>query len=479
VPRFLDAAAAHPGADAVVTPVRRLSYGTLRRAAADLQHRLDRIPDRGPIAILATDAPDRAVAVLAAMASGRPFVLVDPARDADAILATVEPLGARIAVGAEAPRGFAHHLAVDEDAGNDIDLRPVPVPAEHPLAHISTSGSTGDPRYILRTHAAGLNPPGSEVPRGPGDRAFRPFNYSGPNLSSLLDDLTTGAAHLSAEPLRVPPSQMLRFLQEERATLVRATPTVLRLLFGGTDIDGPPPLPALRSVGGGGEPMLWTDVPALRALGPPTCVVRHGYASTETRAISSRSIPAQEPIGEGAVPLGAPVPGRRVWIDAGDGRPAGPGQVGRIVVEGRFGTVGPVFEELADGMLRFRTGDLGELTDEGELLHRGRSDGVVKVGAVRIDPRAVETVLRGAEGVSDVHVVPTDVSGGVRLVAHVSVAPGCRIDAETLRRHATRALASNAVPARFVVHDGPFPQLSSGKVDLRTLTRIAEEGNPK
>lgn len=470
VPTFLAHAARTPGADAVVTPEGRTSYHHLAGLAGAMQRALRRTGSpEGPVAILSTDVVRRAAGILAAAACGRAVVLMDPARDPDALAAAAATIGARTAIGEDPPDVFTGRIVTDGLAAGALE--PTPVTASTPFAYVSTSGSTGDPRYVLRTHAAAGSAVGARVPYGTADRVFRPFNHSSAGMSEIVDALLAGSALLSLDPLRIPPSLTVGFLQDERVTVVNATPSVLRLMFRTARGGGDVPLPALRSVGGGGEPLGWSDVALLRALGPMTCIVRHGYGASETRSITSRHIRADEPLGDGTVPVGSPVPGRRVWIDAGEGRPAPAGVAGTIVVEGRFGTVGPTFEHLPDGWLRFRSGDVGEMTVDGELVHRGRSDGVVKVGAVRIDPAAVEDVLRVAPGVRDVRVVPTPVGAGeVRLVAHVVLSGAATVRDVDLRAFAAARLTSNAVPARFILHDNPFPLLASGKTDVRALT---------
>jgi len=78
---FLRHAALAPDRDAVVTADRRITFAALARAAGGVQQALARTdPLRGPVAILATDAVDRAAAVLGVIATGRAFVLLDPER---------------------------------------------------------------------------------------------------------------------------------------------------------------------------------------------------------------------------------------------------------------------------------------------------------------------------------------------------------------------------------------------------------------
>ena len=58
----------------------------------------------------------------------------------------------------------------------------------------------------------------------------------------------------------------------------------------------------------------------------------------------------------------------------------------------RWGPDGPVdvSAAVAPGVFEFRTGDRGYLDPDGLLVHRGRSDGMVKVRGFRIELGEVE-----------------------------------------------------------------------------------------
>ena len=54
----------------------------------------------------------------------------------------------------------------------------------------------------------------------------------------------------------------------------------------------------------------------------------------------------------------------------------------------------------------FHTGDLGHLTTDGQLVHRGRVDDMMIVGGVNVYPAEVEECLLAVDGVSDAIVKP-------------------------------------------------------------------------
>jgi acyl-coenzyme A synthetase/AMP-(fatty) acid ligase len=467
---FASAVASAPGRDAIVTDSRRITYRRLAETSGGLQRRLGTL-GHGTVVIRVDEAVDRAVAVVACIAAGRPHVLIDPARDLAGAREIASGVSADVVVGPMPVDGIPWH--VDPRDLSTSELEPVQASDDAPFAFVSTSGSVGDPKWVTLTLGL-LRVSRKDCPTSvrTGDRAFRAFNHSGNSLNVLLDALSSGASFLSADPLRIAHASLITMLAEERATLVRMNPSLLRLVAMQAVRSGAS-LPDVRAIGGGGERLLWSDVEVLRALLREDGVVHHGYASTETRGVTRRLILRGEELGQGPVPAGYPLPGRQVWIDTGDGRPAPSGVVGHVMIEGAFGTIGPEFEPLTDGRSRFRSGDLGELTSTGELILRGRSDRVVKISAVRVDAAVVEDLLLGVDGVVDACVVPTDVSVGQRLIAHVVVVAGGSPSVDSLRKAVSERLVGAAVPARFVVRTEPFPRLPSGKTDVRSLLEEA------
>ncbi len=114
----------------------------------------------------------------------------------------------------------------------------------------------------------------------------------------------------------------------------------------------------------------------------------------------------------------------------------------------------------ADGW--FRTGDLGELDEDGHLRLAGRSKELIISGGFNVHPREVEEVLERFPGVREVAVVgrPSDAWG--EAVTAVIVADG-PIDAERLRAHAAEHLAPYKVP-KGVELVSELPRNALGKV---------------
>lgn len=368
---------------------------------------------------------------------------------------------------------------------------------------IPTSGTTGDPSLVGIGARALLGMAVEAVELGivaPEDRVARLATHLG--IGPLLSALVLGLPYVGLDVRRITPSGFLPLLARNEVTYLHLAPTLLRALLPRDGArarehrrtTGRPPV---RLVGSGGEPLRWEDVERIGVTFGQDVMVLHTYSSTEAGMVTLRSLrPGESPGRAGAradgggevrsmdgtgspVPAGLPLPGRDVWIDAGDGLPAAGGVEGEIVVDGRFGTVGRRVGRTPDGRQRVRTGDLGILAPDGTLTVTGRLGRDGKVGLWRVDLRALETAIASIDGVIDVVVRPDGpddapeagaTSASRSLVAHLLVDGRASVSDEAVHA-AIGALTSAAVPRRIVRHAGVLPTLSSGKLDAAELAR--------
>ena len=123
------------------------------------------------------------------------------------------------------------------------------------------------------------------------------------------------------------------------------------------------------------------------------------------------------------------LPGNRLALVDEDGGATPPGDVGELIVESPYVSVGRWVEGgLADegaetggecGCRIFRTGDLVRQRPDGLLERVGRKDRQVKIRGFRVDLEGVEAMLRGHAFVRDVAAMarPGSADGTLTLVA--------------------------------------------------------------
>jgi acyl-CoA synthetase (AMP-forming)/AMP-acid ligase II len=180
--------------------------------------------------------------------------------------------------------------------------------------------------------------------------------------------------------------------------------------------------------------------------------------------------------------VGWPVPGYRVRVRRlpRDDGAENEGELlvhGPTVMEGYHGEggMGPV-----DWAGWLATGDVVRREADGRYAFVRRRGDRFKAGASWVDADRVAGVLRGAEGVTDVIVIPVpDRDGLLRVGAAVAApgAPGAAVE-RLLAARAAEHLPAHELPRAMIIVEA-LPTVPSGKVDradlLRRLTgRLAE-----
>jgi thioester reductase-like protein len=207
----------------------------------------------------------------------------------------------------------------------------------------------------------------------------------------------------------------------------------------------------------------------------------NGYGPTEnTVAVGFGQITA----GAERLTTGRPLPNTSVHLRDGDGEPVPPGAVGEIWLGGAQLAAGylnrpeltaATFVETPEGR-RYRSGDLGRWTRDGELEVLGRSDGQVKLRGQRVELGEIEHRLGAHPAVRQaVAVVETRPDGVQTLWAFACLLSGAAPPTQAAwREHLSATLPSYMVP-QAVILVAAIPLTTAGKVDRAALLRSAAE----
>jgi acyl-CoA synthetase (AMP-forming)/AMP-acid ligase II len=343
-----------------------------------------------------------------------------------------------------------------------------------PVVIIWTSGTTGVPKgawFDHRNLAAAARSAG--VMSAPFDRRLvaTPFAHAG-YMAKLWDQLAWGITMVvGAVPWSA--AEMARVLVDERITVAGGVPTQWSKLLEQPHLAGR--LEHLRvgiAATAPAAPELVERVAEL--LGVPL-VVR--YAMTESPSICGTE-PTDPPEVQ-ARTVGRPQAGVAVRVVDEDGEPVAPGTVGRVQVHGDCVMRGywraPELTAQAlgdDGWLR--SGDLGRLTDEGNLVLVGRSGDMYIRGGYNVYPLEVENVLADHPAVARVAVVgvPAPVIGEIGVAFVVPADPAAPPTREELRAWVRDHLADYKAPDRVeTVPDLPLTAMQ--KIDKSALREQA------
>jgi len=485
-------AASHGSRLAISSGTLRLSYEELEARANRLAHAILARPGDpdGCIALLVDQGVAFTTALLAALKAGRAFVPLDPSYPEARLADVLADSGATRIVTqdrhAERAREVAgpavEILSMDRDGAGRGDARPERRDDPTQVACILyTSGSTGKPKGVVHDHRTLVhNMLRHRVAWGitPDDRQTQLYPcgvYGG--IRDLLNALLNGAG-LYHFPLREEGYLGLaRWIDQQGITIYCSVATVFRHFAH--ELGGSERFPQLRWVKLGGEAPHRKDVELFQARFSRNTRMMCGLGSTETGMSRFLLVDHDTRLEGTTVPLGYPVDGVDIELLGEDGAPVAPGETGEIVVGSRYVMRGYHGREDLDRALqadsqdpelrRFRTGDLGQIAEDGLLVHRGRKDQQVKVRGNRVELREVEAVLAECPGVREAAVVAREKEGeGISLLAYVVPDGASAPSVSALRRSLRERLPGFMVPQAFVAIER-LPQLPNGKVDRAAL----------
>jgi len=288
-----------------------------------------------------------------------------------------------------------------------IDL----VPEDAPALYVSTSGSTGTPHLVPRTHrnaiAAAENVAGT-LGIGPGHRLLGvvPFHYGDGFNKSLLVALLSGATLVMMRQFN--PKACAELVQREKVDILFGSPFIYGSLAD--RISDPLLLSSLKWCFSGGGRIPSRVVESWRNRFGLT--IRQSYGTSEAALIAlERSV--QPPVTSGGDRIGEPIRGVEVIILGADGPGAKRqrlerGEIGELavrsasVMSGYFGEPELSRSLFHDGF--FRTGDLGYLDTAGNLYLTSRMGRVMNIAGVKVDPVEVERVVEMLPNVTSCHV---------------------------------------------------------------------------
>ncbi len=340
---------------------------------------------------------------------------------------------------------------------------PVVTP-NHDAVILFTSGSTGSPKALIRTHNSAMSHGRllNEYSHfGPGaTMSFRRFRYE-----DVCQLLVSGGALLIADPTDTATWHALD--ADQRTTHFYGVASDLEIWVSQVQ-RGAVTLNGLQQiiVGGMATPLeLARRAHTLLGRSP---LRMFGTMETGLLAVNDGrpELPHES--------IGLPVAGKELQL-LNDGQRIARGEVGELAARPRGelelgfarGYAGATQSPWKDGWIY--TGDLMVSDEHGHLYIVGRRFETINVGGYKVYAPEVERVLSQHAAVADVAVVgQQDERHGQRLLAYVALKSGHTVGARTLRAHCRTHLAAHKIPRRILFVDR-LPRTATGKVDKAAL----------
>lgn len=398
-------------------------------------------------------APDELSAALAA--SGCRWAIVDARHQPWAQAARAAGLlDVVIGVACEEALGFEQLLAGDP-------APPASVDPDQPALLQVTSGTTGRPKRIRRSHAqllAEARSFGASAATGPEDRVLGvvPFSHAHGYSNAMMAALHAGGCLITLHSFDR--RALLRALASERVSLFPAVPFMLSVIAD-TRMPEPVDLTSLRLCFTAGAPLPEATCERVRErLG---ITVRQLYGSTETGALTLNVDANPQPSRRS---VGRPLAGVELRVVPD---PDGDDDLGEVQVRsaGAASQVdeGAGWQPLADAEGWIAMGDQGRLDEAGRLWVHGRRALLINVSGRKVHPVEIEQALLAHPGVRDAVALPYTDPYGEEAIRAVIVRSTRPCTAEQLQAHCAERLAGYKVPRRFEFRDA-IPRCPAGKV---------------
>lgn len=355
---------------------------------------------------------------------------------------------------------------------------------------IFSSGSTGEPKGIMLSHAnlsANCESSVQALDPGPGDRflGVLPFFHSFGYTVTIWLPLQIGASVVfHTDPRQA--KELGELCRKHRCTLVALAPTFLRFCLKRCDPDD---FKSVRILITGAEklpPPLTEEIARKFGIEP-----LEGYGCTELSPVAAVNVPDWEEggarqIGNKRGTIGQPIPGvaGRI-VDPDTFEPVPVGKEGLLlmyggnVMEGYLGKPELTRSVIRDGW--YVTGDIARYDEDGFLTITDRLSRFSKIGGEMVPHQKIEDQLHDIVATEDKVFAVTSVPDerrGERLVVVYAHPNGLDV------HHLWQRLNDSGLPNLWVPAERDFvqvpemPLLGSGKVDLKRIKQIALDRGP-
>ena len=481
-------AASHAHRPAVIGADGDLSYATLLvealRVARVVAAATPGDPER-PVGIVVPHDADAVLALLGVLASGRPYVPLDPAYPAERLRFMVQHAELRVVLTTPELRERAADMIGEHGRVITVHDEPAPgtpqppTPRPEDVAYLLfTSGSSGQPKAVVQSHGNLLQ----QVTRyaealslAPADRlawlASISFDAS---LMDVFGGLTSGASICPIDARAIDLGRLPGQLSASRISVLHVTPTVFRTI---ARVAISPEFPTLRAVVLGGEAVRQDEVRFFDEHLSPDAVLFNLYGASEHSFSLGGIVDRHRRTVE--VPIGWPVGDTEALLLDGDGHPDPVS--GELVLRSGHTALGywkspdlaaRAFPPDADrpGARLYRTGDIVRRRPDGAYIFLERRDQQLKVRGHRIEAYEVEGALQAHASIAEAAVhAPADATGDAVLTACIVLRPDAAgTSVAELAAWCAARLPAFMVPAGWQFLDR-LPRTPSGKLDRRSL----------
>lgn len=462
----------HPDRPAIVDDDRTISYSQLDTMVDAI---LAKFYDQKPsyVGIVMRHGAEQIAAMLAVLKSGAAYVPAEPFLPKDRIDYMMKMAGVTLVI-------------TDEYCDNISPVKETFIDRSTPegVAYILyTSGTTGRPKGVIQENHSVVNYCEAfeeEMHIEPGDVMLQ---YSVCSFDIFVEEVF--ATLLNGATLAIPDDKihngplevLMDFCNRHKVTIIDGFPYLI------ADINKEPGLlpKSVNLIISGGDVIRASYITNLKNRGVR---IYNTYGPSETCVCSNYfRVDNAQPLEDGTFSIGKAIKGVEVKILDKNLKEVSQGEVGEICIFGEGVNRGYIgnppeqanFVTLSDGTRLYRSGDLGYVMADGNMVFLHRRDEQVMILGRRVEPEEVENVLNEypqlERGIVRAFI---DEAGLHYLVAYIVVRKNFSL--HDLKTYLKSKLADFMIP-EFFVEMAKLPLTHRGKIDMNALPKVLKEGS--
>lgn len=487
--KFLEQVAKDPEAVAVMDEHGEVSYAQLATMAERIAIQLPKGSDF--VGIIMDHGAEMIAAMLAALKVGAAYVPAEPDFPPERIAFMLGECGAEAIVTQEEyrdlatpgtkvvivePGALSGEMAKRGAISRDEIADAVAACAAKPedLAYVLyTSGTTGTPKGVSvenRNVCSYIRAFQNEFRVTPSDRMLQHSVCSFDIFVEEVFSTLLSGATLVIAPKRVKanPKDLIEFIDANGVTIVDGFPYLM------DDINSEEKRPStVRLYISGGDVLHESQVSKL----VNEAEVYNTYGPSETTCcVSYFRCDNAEPDEDGTYSVGHPILGTRIDVVDESLQPVPDGEIGEFLITGggvSRGYLGEHPEQAnfivdADGTRHYRSGDMGYIDKDGNLVFLHRKDDQVMIEGKRVEAKEVENVLMQDPAIHQAVVVPGRDDGGFSFLTAYIVPMEGDFSLSELKERMARHLTPFMIPEFFIRMD-VIPLNTHGKPAVEEL----------
>ncbi|MCE3296530.1 MAG: non-ribosomal peptide synthetase, partial [Crocinitomicaceae bacterium] len=483
--RFREVALKQLEKPAIVVGNTHISYRDLLSKAESHAYAINQLAGRSNIIAISVDQGlYLGEAVFSVLASGNTYVMLDSSLPESRILHILEETQASMIVMDGENQQLLAEILPSSLLQYRVDHLPQEVKDFEAITHnpayiLYTSGSTGMPKGVVQNNKAilhfisgyneFLNITENDRISGFSSPSFDSFNHE--FFTALLEGAAYYPQSLKAE---TESEDLVPLINRYELTVLQFVPSVFRWMFEKENKLAD----SVRLVKMTGEASKVNDFELFKKISPASAEFIVSYGSSESTISTMKRLDHNSLIQTVNIPTGKPVANTQISIRR-NGQLLGIGEVGEIRVSSPYVAKAyfkdpelsaTIFEQ-EDGLIHYKTGDIGRINTDGELEILGRADAQTKIRGIRVNLAEAELQLLALDGISQAAVKLIQENNTSTLAAFIV---GTSDNVTEIKQQLRKKLPDYLIPQKFVILDS-LPRTKSGKIAYKELV-LKESG---